>query len=134
MSLEWQHSFILPHLYHTDYRIEILHGFHASFPQLKAIGKNIYWNPCSLKRKLVPLVSESLAVHSGNVMPPLAESACRLSGICSVPVGRVFFTRSGSVLYKIIDAPIIDGFFESQCVPYWENWIKNEEKNNKKEE
>lgn len=52
----------------------------------------------------------------------------------SVPVGRVIFTRSGSVLYKIIDAPIIDGFFESQCIPYWENWIKNEEKNNKKEE
>ena len=70
-------------LYHADYRIEILHGFHASFPQLKATGKNIYWNPCSLKRKLVPLESESLAVHSGNVMPLLAESACRRSGICS---------------------------------------------------
>ena len=52
----------------------------------------------------------------------------------SAPVGRVIFTRSGSVLCKIIDAPIIDGFFESQCIPYWENWIKNEEKNNKKEE
>ena len=39
--------------------------------------------PCSLKRKLVPLVSESLAVHSGNVMPLLAESACRRSGICN---------------------------------------------------
>lgn len=52
----------------------------------------------------------------------------------SVPVGRVIFTRSGSVLYKIIHAPIIDGFFESQCIPYWENWIKNEEKNNNVEE
>lgn len=30
-------------------------------------------NPCSLKRKLVPFVSESLAVHSGNVMPLLAK-------------------------------------------------------------
>ena len=49
----------------------------------------------------------------------------------SVPVDRVIFTRSGSVLCRIIDAPVIEGFFESQCIPYWEEWIKNEEKNNK---
>ena len=30
----------------------------------------------------MPLVSESHAVHSGNVMPLLTESACRRSGIC----------------------------------------------------
>ena len=46
----------------------------------------------------------------------------------SVPVDRVIFTHSGSVLCKIIDAPIIEGFFESQCVPYWERWIKDSEK------
>ena len=27
-----ERAFILPHLYHADYRIEILHGFHAAFP------------------------------------------------------------------------------------------------------
>lgn len=49
----------------------------------------------------------------------------------SVPVGRVIFTHSGSVLYRIIDAPVIEGFFEAQCIPYWEERIKDEEKNNK---
>ena len=36
----------------------------------------------------MPLVSESLAVHSGNVMPLLAESACRRSGICKIRYDR----------------------------------------------
>lgn len=51
----------------------------------------------------------------------------------SIPVDRVIFTRSGGVLCKIIDAPIIEGFFESQCVPYWEEWIKNNERDSKRE-
>ena len=34
----------------------------------------------------MPLVSESHAVHFGNIMPLLAELTCRWSGICKLPL------------------------------------------------
>lgn len=53
----------------------------------------------------MPLVSESLAVHSGNVMPLLAESACRRSGICILDDG--WYERIGSE-----DNPLSDSIMD----------------------
>lgn len=37
----------------------------------------------------------------------------------SIPVGYVIFSKSGRELYRIVDAPKLDGFLESQCIPFW---------------
>ena len=51
----------------------------------------------------MPLEAETHAVHSGMTMPPLAEKACRRSGICRI---GVLFKRNlqnqRSVLLKLI--------------------------------
>lgn len=39
----------------------------------------------------------------------------------AIPVGYVIFSQSGRELYKIVDAPSLDGFLESQCIPYWKS-------------
>lgn len=59
----------------------------------------------------MPLVSESLAVHSGNVMPLLAESACRRSGICNniYRFDMKFIQRDSERYFgKTVDNNIID--------------------------
>lgn len=53
----------------------------------------------------MPLEAETRAVHSGMTMPPLAEKACRRSGICTECLG---------LLTEIIDCSYIflPGFYE----------------------
>ena len=59
----------------------------------------------------MPLVSESHAVHSGNVMPLLAESACRRSGICTSRV-IAFLLR---ILIGITAGALFSGIFWIEC-------------------
>ena len=37
----------------------------------------------------------------------------------SIPVGHVIFSQSGKELYKMIDAPMLNGFLKTKCIPFW---------------
>ena len=53
----------------------------------------------------MPLVSESLAIHSGNVMPLLAESACRRSGIFNIVL--LLVTKIGEIHFAFFEYELI---------------------------
>lgn len=42
-----------------------------------------------------------------------------------IDVGNVIFTKSGQALCKVIDAEIVNGFWETYCIPFWEEYKKN---------
>lgn len=57
---------------------------------------------------------------NGSVIASYFDSSyCFPAERTEIPVGNVVLTHSGSELFKIIDAPCLDGFMESQCVPFW---------------
>lgn len=43
-----------------------------------------------------------------------------LSGEKSIPIGNVVFTKSGEALCRSIDVDKIEGFWETYCLPFWE--------------
>ena len=68
----------------------------------------------------MPLVSESHAVHSGNVMPLLAESACRRSGICIDKQRIKYFSVEGldenDTVLVYTQKFVQDYFYETQDI------------------
>lgn len=45
-----------------------------------------------------------------------------------IPVDRVVFTKSGEALCRLIEAPKLDSYFETQCVTFWDAVIVNRNK------
>lgn len=54
------------------------------------------------------------------------DEECEHSGVKSISVGNVIFTKSGEALCRSIDVAKIEGFWETYFLPFWEE--RNREK------